>query len=81
LKFGISDADFFGSIQNFFQMSEIVLGLVKAFCFGGVTALLGCYIGFSTTGGAEGVGAAAVKSFTLSSAAILIIDAIFGYVL
>ena len=80
-KFGISDADFFGSIRNYFRMSEIVLGLVKATCFGGVTALLGCYIGFSTTGGAEGVGAAAVKSFTLSSAAILIIDAIFGYVL
>lgn len=80
-KFGISDVDFFGSIQNYFRISEIVLGLAKAFCFGGVTALLGCYIGFSTTGGAEGVGAAAVKSFTLSSAAILIIDAVFGYVL
>ncbi len=80
-KFGISDVDFFGSVRNFFRISEVVIGLVKATCFGGVTALLGCYIGFSTTGGAEGVGAAAVKSFTLSSAAILIIDALFGYVL
>lgn len=80
-KFGISDADFFGSIRNFFRISEVVIGLSKATIFGGVTALIGCHIGFNTTGGAEGVGAAAVRSFTLSSAAILIIDAIYGYVL
>ena len=79
LKFGISDVDFFGSIQNYFQVSEIVIGLSKSLVFGGVTALIGCHVGFRTTGGAEGVGAAAVRSFTLSSAAILVIDALFGY--
>lgn len=80
LKFGISEADFFGSIQQYFQVSEIVIGLGKALVFGGTTALIGCHVGFSTSGGAEGVGSAAVRSFTLSSAAILVIDAIFGYV-
>ncbi len=80
LKFGISDTDFFGSILNYFQVSEIVLGLAKALVFGGVTALIACHVGFGTTGGAEGVGSAAVRSFTLSSAAILIIDVVFGYV-
>lgn len=81
LKFGISGSDFFGSIQNFFQISEVVIGLVKALCFGGATALIGCQVGFSTEGGAEGVGSAAVTSFTLSSATILIIDAVFGYLI
>ncbi|MEZ4786198.1 MAG: ABC transporter permease [Candidatus Kapaibacterium sp.] len=81
LKFNLSEADFFGSIQNYFRISEIVLGLVKSLIFGGVTALIGCHVGFSTSGGAEGVGSSAVRSFTLSSAAILMIDALFGYVL
>ncbi len=81
LKFGISGVDFFGSIQDFFQVSEVMIGLVKALCFGGATALIGCQVGFSTEGGAEGVGAAAVTSFTLSSAAILMLDALFGYVI
>lgn len=80
-KFGISGADFFDSIQNFFRVSEIFLGLTKALFFGGITALIGCQVGFATTGGAEGVGSAAVTSFTLSSAAILIVDALFGYVM
>lgn len=81
LKFEISGNDFFHSIQRFFQVSEIFIGLIKALVFGGVTALIGCYVGFRTTGGAEGVGASAVRSFTLSSAAILVLDALFGYVL
>lgn len=81
LKFGLSDSDFFGSIRQYFRVSEIIIGLTKAFIFGGVTALIGCHMGFRTAGGAEGVGASAVRSFTLSSASILVIDALFGYVL
>lgn len=80
LKFGLGGEDFFASIRDYFQISEIVVGLAKSVVFGGVTALIGCHVGFRTTGGAEGVGAAAVASFTISSAAILLIDAVFGYV-
>ena len=81
LKFDISEADFFGSIQQYFQVSEVFIGLSKALIFGGATALIGCHTGFHTKGGAEGVGSSAVRSFTLSSAAILIIDALFGYII
>jgi phospholipid/cholesterol/gamma-HCH transport system permease protein len=42
--------------------------------FGGLTALLGCHIGFQTTGGAEGVGLSTIRSFVVSSAVILIMD-------
>ena len=66
-------------MQNFFAMSEVVISITKSFLFGGVTALIGCHVGFETAGGAEGVGNSTVRAFTLSAAAILIIDAIFGY--
>jgi len=81
IKFDFSASIFFDSVIRFFQMHEIVLGLFKSFVFGGVTALIGVHIGFSTKGGAEGVGKSTVRAFTISAAAILIIDAIFGYLL
>lgn len=81
LKFDFSTAVFFDSVVRFFALNEIVLGLFKSFVFGGVTALIGVHVGFSTTGGAEGVGNSTVRAFTLSAASILIIDALFGYLL
>lgn len=65
---------FFGSVERFFQTKDIVSGIVKAIAFGGVTAILGCHIGFRTSGGAEGVGNSTIRAFVLSSAMILILD-------
>ncbi|PKL86419.1 MAG: ABC transporter permease [Ignavibacteriae bacterium HGW-Ignavibacteriae-1] len=79
IKFEFEAATFFDSVQRFFQASEVLMGLTKSFVFGGVTALIGVHVGFATTGGAEGVGNSTVRAFTLSAAAILIIDALFGY--
>jgi phospholipid/cholesterol/gamma-HCH transport system permease protein len=80
IKFDFTFMTFFESVQRFFAADEIILGLVKSFVFGGVTSLIGVHVGFSTRGGAEGVGNSTVRAFTLSAASILIIDALFGYV-
>lgn len=79
-KFSFEPGDYFESIRRFFAINEILIGMFKSMTFGGVTALIGCYVGFRTTGGAEGVGQSTVRSFTISSAAILVLDAIFGYI-
>lgn len=71
---GVSFAVFFQSVKRFFLFSDLIVGLIKAIFFGGVTALLGCHIGFKTEGGAEGVGKSTIRSFVLSSALILILD-------
>ena len=65
---------FFDSVKYFFIFSDLTSGLVKAVFFGGVTALLGCHIGFRTQGGAEGVGFSTIRSFVLSATMILILD-------
>lgn len=70
----ISFPVFFESARRFFEIGDFFFGIVKGIFFGGVTALLGCHIGFATEGGAEGVGNATIRSFVLSSAMILIID-------
>lgn len=65
---------FFDSVKQFFVFSDLTAGLVKTVFFGGVTALLGCHIGFRTEGGAEGVGLSTIRSFVISAAMILILD-------
>ncbi len=80
VKYDFSFYQFFDSVQRFFSMKEIWISLSKSLIFGGVTALVGCHVGFRTTGGAEGVGNSTVRAFTISAASILVIDALFGYV-
>ena len=65
---------FFGSVRQFFEFADLTGGLIKTVVFGSVTSLLGCHIGFRTSGGAEGVGLSTIRSFVLSAALILILD-------
>ena len=72
---------FFDSVKRYFLISDFMFGLLKGVVFGGVTALLGCHIGLTTSGGAEGVGLATIRSFVLSAALILILDYILWMLL
>ncbi len=47
-------------------------GLIKAFAFGLIVALMGCYHGYHCAGGAEGVGIATTRAVVSSSILILI---------
>ncbi len=78
-KYEFTLAQFFGSVQRFFSMQEIIISLSKSMLFGGVTALIGVHVGFRTSGGAEGVGHSTVRAFTIAAALILVLDALFGY--
>jgi phospholipid/cholesterol/gamma-HCH transport system permease protein len=51
---------------------DVVIGLVKAFIYGGIIALIGCYKGMTCGLGAEGVGRATTEAVVYSSITILI---------
>jgi phospholipid/cholesterol/gamma-HCH transport system permease protein len=80
-KFDFTAFTFFESIRVYFSTIDVLTGLFKSLVFGGVTALIGVHVGFTTSGGAEGVGKSTVRAFTMSAATILILDALFGYLL
>jgi phospholipid/cholesterol/gamma-HCH transport system permease protein len=48
-----------------------VSGLIKAGVFGFIIALMGCYHGFNSRGGAQGVGSATTSAVVSSSILIL----------
>jgi phospholipid/cholesterol/gamma-HCH transport system permease protein len=61
------------SINNT-EVTDIWYGLIKALTFGAVVGLIGCYKGFNTRGGAEGVGKATTGAVVVSCMLILILD-------
>ncbi|MDR1009046.1 MAG: ABC transporter permease [Rickettsiales bacterium] len=53
---------------------DVYIGLVKASVFGLVITSMGCYFGYKTKGGAEGVGKSTTNAVVISSILILILN-------
>jgi phospholipid/cholesterol/gamma-HCH transport system permease protein len=58
-------------------VKDVVTGLVKAFFFGGIISVVGCYFGFTARGGAEGVGRATTLAVVVSLVMVIASDALF----
>jgi phospholipid/cholesterol/gamma-HCH transport system permease protein len=56
------------------ETSDVVHGLVKAAVFGFIVALMGCYHGYYSRGGAQGVGRATTYAVVSASILILVVD-------
>jgi phospholipid/cholesterol/gamma-HCH transport system permease protein len=68
----VSFATFENGLKLLFHTQDLVGGLMKTFVFGFIIALMGCYNGFETKGGAEGVGIATMKAVVSSCLLILV---------
>jgi phospholipid/cholesterol/gamma-HCH transport system permease protein len=76
------DSHFYWSnSQHFVGLWDIFTGLIKAFFFGTIIALISCHRGLHSQPGAEGVGQAATEAFVYSFIAILVIDFFLGVLL
>ena len=62
---------FFQSVRNFFDVSDLMGGLIKGTVFGMLISLIGCFKGMEAGFGARGVGKATISSFVVSAIAIL----------
>ncbi len=59
---------------NSLHTRDVVSGLVKAAVFGLIITLLGCFNGYNSRGGAQGVGAATTNAVVYASVLILFFD-------
>lgn len=71
---GISALTYFGDIPEMVGVGDLVSGMGKTVFFGAIIAVISCYQGFNTTGGAEGVGHSTTKAVVWSSILILVSD-------
>jgi phospholipid/cholesterol/gamma-HCH transport system permease protein len=60
--------------RDFLELGDVFNGLFKSAVFGMSIAIISCYAGFYTEGGAEGVGKATTRAVVISSMLILISD-------
>ena len=69
---------FIKGLRLFFDPYDVQFALIKALSFGLVVTGVGCFYGFHTTGGAEGVGHATTRAVVVGSMVILVLDAFWA---
>ena len=76
-KLGFNPTTYLMNTWQYLKPMDIISSMTKAGVFGFIITLLGCYNGFQSQGGAQGVGRATTNAVVSSSILILI----FNYIL
>jgi len=63
---GISGGQFLSSVRMWVDIDIVLRGLIKTIVFGAMIAIVGCYEGLRTKGGATGVGRATTRAVVIS---------------
>jgi phospholipid/cholesterol/gamma-HCH transport system permease protein len=71
-RLGFNASLYLNRTLQFLEVSDVMLGVIKAAVFGFLIALMGCYHGYHSGRGAEGVGQATTNAVVSSSIFILI---------
>src|SRR5215469_9217873 len=78
---GFTGSIYLKNTVDFAKNDDITSGLIKAAVFGFIIALMGCYNGFYSKGGAQGVGAATTNAVVSSCILILAADFVLTAIL
>ncbi|MBR2923060.1 MAG: ABC transporter permease [Alphaproteobacteria bacterium] len=73
-KLGFNASNYINATLNDLEALDITTGVVKAAVFGFIISLMGCYNGYKSKGGAQGVGTATTNAVVSSSILILIFN-------
>ncbi|HEU5305548.1 MAG TPA: ABC transporter permease, partial [Gemmatimonadales bacterium] len=78
---GLSGGTYFGEIQTFVRLDDVMTGFWKSLSFGIIVTWMCTYKGFHVSRGAEGVARATTQAVVGSSVLILLWDYFMGSVL
>jgi phospholipid/cholesterol/gamma-HCH transport system permease protein len=67
----INAGAFVANMEKYVELNDIYHGIIKSAVFGLILSVIGCYKGYTATGGAEGVGKATTESVVLAAIVIL----------
>jgi phospholipid/cholesterol/gamma-HCH transport system permease protein len=70
-KLGFNPSTYLQNTLDFMEAQDVISGLVKASAFGFLITLMGCYHGYNSRGGAQGVGLATTNAVVTASILIL----------
>jgi phospholipid/cholesterol/gamma-HCH transport system permease protein len=75
-RLGFNGANYLAITRQYLEWDDVASSLVKAAVFGFVIALMGCYHGFHSSGGAAGVGKATTNAVVTAFILILLTNLI-----
>ncbi|WP_119459603.1 ABC transporter permease [Rhodospirillaceae bacterium SYSU D60014] len=73
-KLGFNPEAYLRNTMDFVEPLDVISGLVKAAAFGFIIALMGCYHGYNSKVGAQGVGQATTNAVVSASILILVFN-------
>jgi phospholipid/cholesterol/gamma-HCH transport system permease protein len=71
---GVDPGLFIRSVETYLELDDVTSGLIKSVVFGFLVTLVGCYQGFTASGGASGVGVATTRAVVYGSVMTLVSD-------
>lgn len=74
IKFRIRSSLYIDKTIYFLDPPDVLSGIIKAFFFGAIIAIVSCHKGLTSEGGAQGVGKATTSAVVVSSILILVTD-------
>jgi phospholipid/cholesterol/gamma-HCH transport system permease protein len=75
----IPEGPFLYRLETQLTIPDILQGIIKAFFFGLVLSLISCYKGYTSYGGAAGVGRSTREAVVYSSVSVLVLDFFLTY--
>ena len=80
-KLNFNSGVYLKNTVDILQRDDVVYGLIKAAVFGFIIAIMGCYHGFHSKGGAQGVGQSTTNAVVSSSILILLMNYLLTQIL
>jgi phospholipid/cholesterol/gamma-HCH transport system permease protein len=81
VRLGVGQADFLDRFVKAVTVRDYLIGVLKAPVFAIIIVVVGCFQGFRTQGGADGVGQQTTRSVVWSIILVISVDAVFSVIL
>jgi len=76
LQYHVTWDTYMNGVLKYLTPKNLLVGMIKPFLFGIMIVIVACWKGFSSEGGAKGVGVSTTQSVVISSVGILVVDGI-----
>ncbi|MEO7736097.1 MAG: ABC transporter permease [Kofleriaceae bacterium] len=70
----VDQGQWIANLRDIVAPIDVIQGLIKSVFFGFLVALIGCYQGFTATGGGRGVGMGTTRAVVFASVSTLVVD-------
>ena len=77
-QFGVTFGEFLDRFTKAVSVTSYLVGIAKASVFAVIIAVVGCFQGFRTKGGADSVGRQTTRSVVQSIFLVIVADAVFS---